>query len=90
MEAQQPVVETYYGPGQLPALLAQLQPEVDRQARHVLDGFAARRDVQRKVLAYCTWSRVAFGPEKGPDFWRVLLHSSMSEVSFAFGTFILC
>uniref|UniRef100_A0A8C4QWS1 Conserved oligomeric Golgi complex subunit 4 n=1 Tax=Eptatretus burgeri TaxID=7764 RepID=A0A8C4QWS1_EPTBU len=48
VEAQQPVVETYYGPGQLPALLAQLQPEVDRQARHVLDGFAARRDVQRK------------------------------------------
>uniref|UniRef100_UPI00358E2815 conserved oligomeric Golgi complex subunit 4-like n=1 Tax=Myxine glutinosa TaxID=7769 RepID=UPI00358E2815 len=48
VEAQQPVVETYYGPGQLPALLAQLQPEVDRQARRVLDGFAARRDVQRK------------------------------------------
>ncbi|KAH9495947.1 Golgi transport complex subunit 4 [Bulinus truncatus] len=49
VEIHQPLVETYYGPGQLIQLLTILQKECDRQCRKIFENFKAHRDYSGKV-----------------------------------------
>lgn len=49
VEKQQPLVETYYGPGKLFLLVQKLQEECDIQARNVLDKFESLRKYQIKI-----------------------------------------
>lgn len=43
VEARQPLIETYYGPGKIFALFKLLQAECDRQSRKILDRFKSSR-----------------------------------------------
>nr|XP_039263013.1 conserved oligomeric Golgi complex subunit 4-like [Styela clava] len=49
VEKQQPLVETYYGPGKLFMLVKNLQQECDIQARYVLDKFESFRKFKWKI-----------------------------------------
>ncbi|CAL8243235.1 unnamed protein product [Lota lota] len=48
VETQQPIVETYYGPGHLYTLIIHLQQECDRQAQKIVDKFIQQRDYHSK------------------------------------------
>ncbi|XP_039263013.2 conserved oligomeric Golgi complex subunit 4-like [Styela clava] len=49
VEKQQPLVETYYGPGKLFMLVKNLQQECDIQARYVLNKFESFRKFKWKI-----------------------------------------
>ncbi|XP_076448808.1 conserved oligomeric Golgi complex subunit 4-like [Babylonia areolata] len=49
VEIHQPLVETYYGPGQLFPMLQILQKECDRQTRKILENFKSRRQYDKLV-----------------------------------------
>ncbi|CAB4022602.1 Conserved oligomeric Golgi complex subunit 4, partial [Paramuricea clavata] len=49
VEAHQPLVETYYGPGHIFPLLKKLQQECDRQAEAITNQFTNKRDFYAKV-----------------------------------------
>ncbi|KAJ7312062.1 hypothetical protein JRQ81_006397 [Phrynocephalus forsythii] len=48
VETHQPIVETYYGPGRLYALIKHLQAECDRQVEKIVDKFMQQRDYHRQ------------------------------------------
>lgn len=48
IETNQPIVETYYGPGRLHRLISHLQVECDKQSQSVVDKFIQNRDYQNK------------------------------------------
>ena len=49
VEARQPLIETYYGPGKIFTLLKLLQGECDRQSRKILDKFKSGRNYSAKA-----------------------------------------
>lgn len=49
VEARQPLIETYYGPGKIFTLLKLLQEEADRQSRKILDTFKTGRNYLAKA-----------------------------------------
>lgn len=49
VETHQPIVETYYGPGRLYALIKHLQTECDQQVEKVVEKFMQQRDYRRQV-----------------------------------------
>lgn len=49
VETHQPIVETYYGPGRLYALIKHLQAECDQQVEKVVEKFIQQRDYRRQV-----------------------------------------
>ncbi|XP_028391854.1 conserved oligomeric Golgi complex subunit 4-like [Dendronephthya gigantea] len=49
VEAHQPLVETYYGPGHIFPLLKKLQEECDRQAEAITNQFTNKRDFYAKI-----------------------------------------
>merc|ERR1719383_175652 len=49
VEARQPLIETYYGPGKIFTLLKLLQGECDRQSRKILDKFKSSRNYLAKA-----------------------------------------
>merc|ERR1719383_33105 len=49
VEARQPLIETYYGPGKIFTLLKLLQGECDRQSRKILDKFKTGRNYLAKA-----------------------------------------
>lgn len=49
VETHQPIVETYYGPGRLYALIKHLQAECDQQVEKVVAKFIQQRDYRRQV-----------------------------------------
>ncbi|XP_034281558.1 conserved oligomeric Golgi complex subunit 4 isoform X2 [Pantherophis guttatus] len=51
VETHQPIVETYYGPGRLYALIKHLQAECDQQVEKVVEKFIQQRDYRRQLHA---------------------------------------
>ncbi|KAL8591236.1 hypothetical protein ACOMHN_017560 [Nucella lapillus] len=49
VEIHQPLVETYYGPGQLFPMLQTLQNECDRQTRKIVENFKSRRQYDKLI-----------------------------------------
>ena len=49
VEIHQPLIETYYGPGRLPTVLARIQRDCDIQAANIFAEFRKRRGIKDKV-----------------------------------------
>ena len=49
VEIHQPLIETYYGPGRLPVVMARIQQDCDAQAGKIFVEFRKRRGIRDKV-----------------------------------------
>ena len=49
VEIHQPLIETYYGPGQLTTILTFLQEECDKQSVRIFNDFRKKRNVKEKM-----------------------------------------
>uniref|UniRef100_A0A8B9FXC4 Conserved oligomeric Golgi complex subunit 4 n=1 Tax=Amazona collaria TaxID=241587 RepID=A0A8B9FXC4_9PSIT len=80
VETHQPIVETYYGPGRLYALIKHLQVECDRQVEKVVDKFIKERDYHRQP----TVASSSTMEELDPILTEVTLMNARSELYLRF------
>nr|CAG4651667.1 EOG090X02VY [Triops cancriformis] len=70
IEINQPLVETYYGPGKIIFVFGILQKECDRQVNHILVEFKRSRGLERRVRQVSDWltrSDQKFGAQVGGE-----------------------
>lgn len=51
IDIHQPLIETYYGPGQLISVIEVLQKDCDRQSKRILDDFKAKKNMSSTASA---------------------------------------
>ncbi|XP_015667659.1 conserved oligomeric Golgi complex subunit 4 [Protobothrops mucrosquamatus] len=90
VETHQPIVETYYGPGRLYALIKHLQAECDQQVEKVVEKFIQHRDYRRQFQhVQSSAMRSATGEkieprELDPILTEVTLMNTRSELYLRF------
>ncbi|KAM6430718.1 conserved oligomeric Golgi complex subunit 4 isoform 1-T1 [Liasis olivaceus] len=90
VETHQPIVETYYGPGRLYALIKHLQAECDQQVEKVVEKFIQQRDYRRQFQhVQSSAMRSAVGEkieprELDPILTEVTLMNARSELYLRF------
>ncbi|KAL7978787.1 hypothetical protein Chor_013276 [Crotalus horridus] len=90
VETHQPIVETYYGPGRLYALIKHLQAECDQQVEKVVEKFIQQRDYRRQFQhVQSSAMRSAAGEkieprELDPILTEVTLMNTRSELYLRF------
>nr|CAG4643799.1 EOG090X02VY [Lepidurus arcticus] len=71
IEINQPLVETYYGPGRIMVVFGILQEECDKQANHIWTEFRRSRGLERRVRQVSDW--LAYNDQKlGPNMGEKL------------------
>uniref|UniRef100_A0A8C5RP94 Conserved oligomeric Golgi complex subunit 4 n=1 Tax=Laticauda laticaudata TaxID=8630 RepID=A0A8C5RP94_LATLA len=90
VETHQPIVETYYGPGRLYALIKHLQAECDQQVEKVVEKFTQQRDYRRQVRKGVQADLLSLAGEKieprelDPILTEVTLMNARSELYLRF------
>ncbi|KAG8143788.1 putative Conserved oligomeric Golgi complex subunit 4-like protein [Naja naja] len=90
VETHQPIVETYYGPGRLYALIKHLQAECDQQVEKVVEKFTQQRDYRRQFQHVQSSAMRSLAGEKieprelDPILTEVTLMNARSELYLRF------